>query len=236
MEIFTGCSLVAQTVKRLPTMQETWVWSLGREAPLEKEMATHSSTLAWRIPWTEEPCRLQSVGSQRVGHDWATSLPSTSFLPYKLCKYLEIIMYLSTGHLVLLLVSIWAKEYALNPVKNLSEFKVDFSLLKANLFGSAVVKNPPANAGDARDMGKLPWRRRWQPTPVFLPGKSHGQRSLVGYSPWVCKEADTTECALPVKIQSPISDSWESRVFIRAPSSWWAMYSNSACSQLHSAV
>ena len=60
---------MAQTVKRLPTMQETWVQSLGQEEPLEKEMATHSSTLAWRIPWTEESCGLQSVGSQRVGHD-----------------------------------------------------------------------------------------------------------------------------------------------------------------------
>ena len=55
-------------------MQETRVWSLGQEDPLEKEMATHSSTLAWKIPWTEEPSRLQSVGSQRVRHDWATSL------------------------------------------------------------------------------------------------------------------------------------------------------------------
>ena len=62
-------SLVAQRVKRLPTMQETWVQSLGQEDPLEKEMATHSSTLAWKIPWTEKPGRLQSVGSQRVGHD-----------------------------------------------------------------------------------------------------------------------------------------------------------------------
>ena len=55
-------------------MWETWVRSLGREDPLEKEMATHSSILAWRIPWTEEPGGLQSMGSQRVGHDWATSL------------------------------------------------------------------------------------------------------------------------------------------------------------------
>ena len=55
-------------------MQETWVWSLGREDPLEKEMATHSSVLARRIPWTEEPGGLQSTGSQRVGHNWATSL------------------------------------------------------------------------------------------------------------------------------------------------------------------
>ena len=60
---------MAQTVKRLPTMQETWVQSLGREDLLEKEMATHSSILAWKIPWTEEPGRLQSMGSQRVGHD-----------------------------------------------------------------------------------------------------------------------------------------------------------------------
>ena len=55
-------------VKRLPTMQETWVQSLGREDPLEKEMAAHSSILAWEIPWTEEPDRLQSMGSQRVRH------------------------------------------------------------------------------------------------------------------------------------------------------------------------
>ena len=62
-------SLVAQVVKYLPAMRETWVQSLGREDPLEKEMATHSSILAWRIPWTEEPGGLQSTGSQRVGHD-----------------------------------------------------------------------------------------------------------------------------------------------------------------------
>ena len=55
-------------------MWKTWVLSLGREEPLEKEMVTHSSILAWRIPWTEEPDGLQSTGLQRVGHDWATSL------------------------------------------------------------------------------------------------------------------------------------------------------------------
>ena len=65
-------SLVAQMVKNMPAMQETWVWSLGQEDPLEEEMATHSSILAWRIAWTEEPGRLPSMGSQRVGHDWAT--------------------------------------------------------------------------------------------------------------------------------------------------------------------
>ena len=60
---------VAQRLKRLPGMRETRVQSLGQEDPLEKEMATHSSTLAWRIPWMEEPGRLQSTGSQRVGHN-----------------------------------------------------------------------------------------------------------------------------------------------------------------------
>ena len=79
------------------------------EKDKEKAMAPHSSTLAWKIPWTEEPGRLQSMGSQGVGHDWWTSLSLFTFMH---------------------------------------------------------------------------WRRKWQPTPVFLPGKSHGQRSLVGCSPW----------------------------------------------------
>ena len=62
-------SLVAQTVKRLSTSRETWVRSLGREDPPEKEMTIHSSTIAWKIPWTEEPDGLQSMGSLRVGHE-----------------------------------------------------------------------------------------------------------------------------------------------------------------------
>ena len=65
----TWASLVAQMVKCLPTMWETRVRSLGREDPLEKEMATHSSTLTWKIPWTEEPGGLQSMGSQRIGQN-----------------------------------------------------------------------------------------------------------------------------------------------------------------------
>ena len=85
---------------------------------LEKEMATHSSTLAWKIPWTEEPGRLQFMGSLRVGHDWATSLSLFTF------------MY---------------------------------------------------------------WRRKWQPTPVFLPGESQGWGSLVGCRLWGCTESDMSE-------------------------------------------
>ena len=64
-----GASLVAQLVKNLPAVQETWVQSLGQEDPLEKEMATHSSILAWKISWTEEPGGVQSMGLQRVGQD-----------------------------------------------------------------------------------------------------------------------------------------------------------------------
>ena len=70
MEVF----LMVQTVKNLPAVQETQVQSLGQESPLEKGMATHSSILAWRIPWTEEPGGLQSMGSQRVRHNQATNI------------------------------------------------------------------------------------------------------------------------------------------------------------------
>ena len=66
---YSWASLMAQLVKNLPAVQENWVQSLGWEDSLEKGKATHSSILAWKIPWTEEPCRLQSMGSQRVGHD-----------------------------------------------------------------------------------------------------------------------------------------------------------------------
>ena len=85
---------------------------------VEKAMAPHSSTPAWKIPWTEEPGRLQSIGSQRVGHDWATSLSLFTFMH---------------------------------------------------------------------------WRRKWQPTPVSLPGESQGWGSLVGFRLWGCTESDTTE-------------------------------------------
>ena len=88
------------TVKSVPAVLETQVWSLGQEDPMEKETATHSGTLAWKIPWMEEPGRIQSMGLQRVRHDWATSLSLFTFMH---------------------------------------------------------------------------WRRKWQPTPVFLPGESQGR-------------------------------------------------------------
>ena len=123
-------SLVAQRLKRLPGMQETRVWSLGWEDPLEKEMAAHSSTLAWRIPWMEQHGRLQSMGSQRVGHDWATSLLLSTFMH---------------------------------------------------------------------------WRRKWQPTPVFLPGESQGRESLVGCHLWGHKRVRHDWSDLAVAVASTLA-------------------------------
>ena len=111
-------------------MQETWIWSLGLEDSLEKEMAMYSSIVAWRIPWTEEPGQT----SCRVEHDWVTGLPHKT-----LCTILHILF-------------------------------------------------PNLLAG-----GEDLWRRQWHPTPVLLPGKSHGRRSLVGCCPWGRSESDTTE-------------------------------------------
>ena len=76
-------------------MRETWVQSLGQEDPLEEEMATCSSTLAWKIPWTEEPGRLQSMGSQRVRDDWTTSLHFTSDIRFNFCDLDALIWYMS---------------------------------------------------------------------------------------------------------------------------------------------
>ena len=143
MSIFNrgGASLEAQRLKRLPAMRETWVRSLGREDPLEKGMATHSSILAWRIPWTEEPGRLQSMGSQRVGHDWATSLSFTFMSYIGLPRWLSV----KRTHLPVQEMQIWTLGW-----ENLLE--------KAMATHSSI----------------LAW-------------KSHGQRSLVSYSPWGCK-------------------------------------------------
>ena len=148
--IYYWAFLVAQSVKNLPAVQETRVWFLGWEDPLEKEMATYSSILAWQVSWTEEPGGLQSVGSQRVRHDERLTL--TYLLYLLLCN-----------------VYVWWASLAAQMVKNL----------------------PAVQETQVR---KIPWRREQLPTPVFLPGEFHGQKSLDGsFSPWGHKESDTTE-------------------------------------------
>ena len=127
-------SLLAQRIKHLPAMREIRVRSLGWEDPLEKEMATHSSILAWRIPWTEEPGGLQSTGVAKS----RTRLSDFTFT-----------------------FNFWwlsGKESA-----------CQFWRHRRRVFDPWV--------------GKIPWKRKWKPTPVFLPGESHGQRSLAGYNP-----------------------------------------------------
>ena len=94
---------ISYIVNIIHFMRETWVRSLGHEDPLEKKMAPHSSTIAWKIPWTEEPGRLQSMGSQRVGHDWATPL---SYNKYMQTKYHGVSKYtIWTAYVVLSRIS-----------------------------------------------------------------------------------------------------------------------------------
>ena len=140
-------------------MQENWVWSLCWEDPLENGTATHSSLLAWRIPWTDDCGRLQSTGSQRVRHGWATftfalqadSLPSAP--P--------------------------GKSYIISYVNWWLRWQRICLQCRRPRFDPWV--------------RKIPWRRKWQPTPAFLPGESHGERRLGGYSPWGHKESDMAQ-------------------------------------------
>ena len=135
-------------VKNLLVMQETWVWSLGWEDPLEKGMATHSSFLAWEFYGQRNLGGLQPMGSQRVRHDWVTDT-----------------------------------------------FTLLFHKSKEGLHRLSGKKFACQCRGCEFDpwVRKIPWRRKWQPTPVFLPGKFYGQRRLAGYSPRGRKESDTTK-------------------------------------------
>ena len=166
-------------------MRETWAQSLGQEDPLEKKMATHSGTLAWKIPWTEDLVRLQSMGSQRVGHDWATSLTFSG--PHKLER-------LTGLHVVWFLVEVIISQGDLKINWNLIYLK---HLLKELLHSYHLMGFPGDSSGKEPAcqcrrfkrrrldpwVGKIPWRRSWQPTSVFLPEESNGQRSLAGYGP-----------------------------------------------------
>ena len=169
-------------------MRETWVQSLVWE-DLEKEMATHSSILAWKIPWTEEPCRLHSPWGRRVRHNWATSLS---------LSYLRAVVH----HLRVTLLNFMMRKN-----KNECEIRISSSVNSkdnvnktlTNLSVALEVKNLPANAGDVRNRGSVPELGRSL-------GGGHGnplqyscwriplavQRSLVGYSPQDCTELDTT--------------------------------------------
>ena len=137
-------------VKNPPTMRETWVLSLGWKDPLEKGKATHSCILAGEFHGMYSPL---VMGSQRVGQDWATMAPHSSTLAWKIPRTEE------PGRLQ----SMGSRRGGHNWVTSLSLFTF------------------------------MHWRRKWQPTPVFLPEDSQGRRSLVGCRLWGCTELDTTE-------------------------------------------
>ena len=170
-----GASLVAQRVKRLPAMQETQVWSLRQEDPLEKEMATHSSTLAWKIPWMEKPDRLQSMVPQRVGHNWATWLSLSAWQS-------------GLRHWIKTPVSSGRRGTGSTPTAAKKQFWACHLVL--------VVKNLTANAGDIRDLGLIPGLGRspagghGNPLQYSCLENPHGQRSQVGCSPWGHKKSD----------------------------------------------
>ena len=160
MSIYTqrGASVVAQRLKCLPAMRETWVRSMGQEVPLEKEMATHSSILAWRIPRTEEPGRLQFMGLQSQ-----TRLSNFTFIH---------------------------REGNGNPLQySCLENTMDGGAWWATVHGVAKSWTRLSNF----TFTFMHWRKKWQPTPVFLPGESQGWQSLVGCHLWGCTESDTTE-------------------------------------------
>ena len=111
----------SQLAKNLPAVQETWVQSLGWEDPLEKEMATHSSILAWKISWTEEAGGLQSMGSQRVGDNWATNTQHTAFFMVQLSH-----PYMTTGESIALTLQTLSAKWYLCFLNMLSRFVIAF--------------------------------------------------------------------------------------------------------------
>ena len=120
-------SLVAQSVKYLPAMQETWIQSLGQEDPQEKGMATHSSILAWRIPWTEELGGLQPIGLQRIRHNWTTYMAHwKSLMRSGLCLPLKLFLHLLPKCFVCIGFSTMSSN-GLNSLP-LQSFPISFSL------------------------------------------------------------------------------------------------------------
>jgi len=154
-------------VKNLPATQETRVQSLGHEDPLEEDMSTHSSILAWRIPWTEGPRGLQSMKVMKVffAQSCLTAIP-----PTEACQ-----VPLSMGILQARILEWIAISFSRGSSQTTDQGSfLNYGVLRV--------------AGFDPWVGKIPWRRERLPTPVFWPGEFYGL-----YSPWGCKELDTTE-------------------------------------------
>ena len=167
-------------------------------------MAPHSSTLAWKIPWMAEPGRLQSMGSLRVGHNWATELNWTNLKRFK-----NILFNFFLG----ILLSDYLYQWQILRYYFLNKYMVIMEKAMATHSSTLAWKIPwMAEPGRLQFMGSLRvghdwvpslalftfmhWRRKWQPTPVFLPGESQGQGSLVSCRLWGRTESDMTEATL----------------------------------------
>ena len=168
-----------------------WVWSLGRKDPLEDGTVNHSSILTWRIPWADETTRLQSVWSQRVGHNWSNFAHTHAYIYkheyrniYYMCGiYFTYLYFIYLYNFVYLSYVFLLYTHILRASSLRMQYFVELSplaVLPRCLRWSRCPQH--RRPGFNPWVGKIPWRRKWQPTPVFLPGESHGQRSLAGYS------------------------------------------------------
>ena len=167
-------------------MQEMQVWSLDWEDPLEDEMTTHSSILAWKIPWTEEPGGLQSVGSQRVRYNWDTH---TVYLRYVNSQIIiQFKVSLSFGKSQELRV-----YNAMATHSSTLAWKIPWAEEPGGLQSMGWLGVGHDRATSLSLFTFMRWRRKWQPTPVFFPGESQGPGSLVGCRLWGRTELDPTE-------------------------------------------
>ena len=225
---------MAQTVKDLPVIQETWDWSLVWEDPLEKGMATHSSILAWKIRWTEEPGGIQSMGSQRIRHDWVTDTPVCAVVKNPLASAGDTGSILGLGrspgkgngnpfhysrlgnpmdrgvrraaahgvtksrthlsmHTLIMSNYVSKMEKVMAPHSSTLAWKILWTEKPGRLQSMMSRRVGRDWAISLSLFTFMHWRRKWQPTPVFLPGESQGRRNLVGCRLWGCTELDTTE-------------------------------------------
>ena len=187
-------SLIAKSVKNLPAVQETQVQSLGREDPLEKEMATHSSILGWRIPSTEKSGGLQSMGSQESDMSQRLNQQQASFshIQINACQTENLL-----GFCLLFRFNLLEKYHSSGSYGNQEKemiWRLKQILIKVFHWIRSLVFRCSGIGILQFKQGTLIYSiLQWQPTPVLLPGKSHWWGSLVGCSLWGRTESDTTE-------------------------------------------
>ena len=194
---------MAQLVKNLPAVQETWVWSLGWEDPLARGMITHCSILALRIPRTQVPGQLQFMGSQKVQANWATNTHTWYILNKRISCFPSNILLqdvtISRSFFVFHDLDTFEKYngfhsdvwtwWCLSNILLIIYWGLDFP-------GSWNGKESTCNTGDLGlipGLGRSPGRGHGNPFQYSCLENPHGQRCLAGYSPWGCKESDTTE-------------------------------------------